>query len=177
VISSLKPATDSGIPVTGPEAFIQRTQLALGLLQQRAPDFYLRMRAAVTSIDYLDQYYLEAEDHNISLEGIGAVSTPATGQVQVLLNTAFPSGIDEYWDYDVFSYAGVLVHELRHIELHAMGTSTGGWQEEAECERAAYDAVKQMDAPGAILARYELYLAEPTSRRYQKWYDWYRQQE
>jgi hypothetical protein len=167
----------SGIPISGPDSFVSRTELALGLLKERAPDFYMRMREGVKNIDFLEESYLESQGGRITLEGIGAVSTPATGRVQVLFATAFPSGAQEYNDFDLFSYTGVLIHELRHIELHKMGQSMGGWEEEVECERAAYEALKHMQAPGAVLQRYTLYLSDPQHRRYQGWYDWYKQQE
>ncbi|HES57976.1 MAG TPA: hypothetical protein ENO21_00940, partial [Firmicutes bacterium] len=38
VVSTLTPDTDSGIEISGPEMFVLRTQLALGLLELRAPD-------------------------------------------------------------------------------------------------------------------------------------------
>jgi hypothetical protein len=175
VVATLSPDTQSGIPISGPDGFVKRTQLALDLLRQRAPDYYYRMGQSVTSIDFLGQNYLEGEGARISLEGIGAVATPSTGQVQVLVNTAFPSGFDGLTDGDLFSYTGVLIHELRHIELYRIGESPGGWEEEVLCEQAAYAALQQMDAPGAVLARYQLYLSDPQARRYQNWYKWYDQ--
>lgn len=178
VVAGLAPATDSGIPILGPQAFVRRTELTLGLLKLRAPDFYWRMQDSVKSIEYLAPTYLETEDgRKLTLEGIGALAKPATREVLVLYTTAFPSGPADTWDRDVFSYAGVLVHELRHIELHAMKLNPGGWQEEVLCERAAYAAVKQAQAPPAVLLRYEIYLDNPQAKRYQSWYDWYQQQE
>ncbi len=176
VALSLQADALSGIPISGPSAFITRTQLALDLLHRRAPDYYYRVQQSVTSIDYLGEALVNPETgKRITLEGIGALSTPSTGQVQVLLSTAFPSGLSELTDHDVFSYAGVLIHELRHIELHRSGDAPGGWQEEVRCEEAAYAALKKMDAPGALLAQYRMYLDNPQARRYQGWYDWYDQ--
>lgn len=178
VISNLTPAVDSDIAVDGPGNFVARTELVLGLLKQRAPDFYWRVQDSVTSIEYLAPSFLETEEgRKISLEGIGALAEPATGRVRVLYSTAFPSGPAELWDRDVFSYAGVLVHELRHIELHAMGIAPGGWQEEVLCERAGYTALKLAQAPAGVLLHYEIYLDNPQAKRYQQWYDWYEQWE
>jgi len=178
VVASIPPATDSGIPIEGPEVFVARTELALGLLKLRAPDFYWRMQDSVTSIEYLGPGWLEGpEGRRISLENIGALAEPATGRVRVLYTTAFPSGMADLWDRDAFSYAGVLVHELRHIELHAMGQNPGGWQEEVLCEQAAYAAMQQALAPPVIQLKYEIYLDNPQAQRYQNWYDWYKQWE
>ncbi|MBN2083336.1 hypothetical protein JW859_14155 [bacterium] len=177
-VASTPPATDSGIPIDGPPLFVSRTELALGLLKLRAPDFYWRMQDSVTSIEYLGPAWLEGpEGRRISLENIGALAEPATGRVRVLYTTVFPSGMADLWDRDAFSYAGVLVHELRHIELHAMGRAPGGWEEEVLCEQAAYAALQQAQAPPAVLLRYEIYLDDPQARRYQHWYDWYQQWE
>jgi hypothetical protein len=176
VAIGLSTTLDSGIPVTGPQAFIARTNMALDLLHKRAPDYYYRMQQSVTSIDYLGEALIdERTGKRITLEGIGALSTPSTGQVQVLVTTAFPSGLGELTDADVFSYAGVLIHELRHIELHRSGDAPGGWQEEVRCEEAAYAALLKMEAPGSILANYQMYLRNPHAERYQQWYDWYDQ--
>jgi hypothetical protein len=176
VVAHLTPDTVSGIPVSGPGSFVKRTQLALGLLKSRAPQFYYRLTQGVTSIEFLDHALVdEHTGRRISLEGIGALSTPSTGQVQVLISTAFPSGLDELNDGDVFTYAGVLIHELRHIELHKSDSAPGGWEEEVLCEQAAYAAMKAMDAPGAILTRYEMYLRNPQAKEFQPWYEWYRQ--
>lgn len=176
VISQLAPAQDSGIAISGPQQVVERTQLALGLLEQRAPDYYFRMRQSVREISYMSQTYLQGPaGRKVQLEGIGAVSTPEQRLVQVLYVTAFPGGTDELSDRDVFIYTGILVHELRHIELHYMGTAPGGWQEEVLCEEAAYDALKHMDAPGGVLLRYQLYLRDPLARPYQRWYKWYDQ--
>jgi len=176
VIPSLSAPADNRIQIEGPQAFVARTENALSLLEKRAPDFHLRMQRSVERIGYMEKPVLyNAEGRRISMEGIGAVSHPAQRSVEVLLSTAFPSGIDEYWDFDVFSYAGVLVHELRHIELHEEGSSPGGVEEEVLCEEAAYAAMQQAGAPGGVLARYELYLSNPHAGRYQRWYDWYKQ--
>lgn len=176
VINQLAPAADSGIALSGPPQVVERTQLALGLLKQRAPDYYYRICHSVKEIAYLSKSYLEGpEGRKIQLEGIGALATPQRRLVQVLYVTAFPSGTDQLYDRDAFLYAGVLVHELRHIELHYMGTAPGGWQEEVLCEEAAYDALKHMGAPGGVLMRYELYFRDPLARRYRRWYKWYDQ--
>jgi hypothetical protein len=176
VALSLKADDSSGIPIQGSSAFVGRTMLALALLKSRAPEYYYRMQQSVTSIDFLGEALVDEQTgKRITLEGIGALATPSTGRVQVLLSTAFPSGLQELTDHDVFSYAGILIHELRHIELHRSGDAPGGWQEEVRCEEAAYAALKQMDAPGALLANYELYLSNPQAKRYQDWYDWYNQ--
>jgi hypothetical protein len=175
VVDTLAPASDAGFTIDGPPVFIMRTNLVLGLIEQRAPDVYWRIQDNITSIEYLGPAYLETEEgRRISLEGIGALAETATGRVRVLYSTAFPSGPAELYDRDVFSYAGVLVHELRHIELHAMDRAPGGWEEEVLCEQAAYAALKQMSAPGGVLVRYETYLDNPRHKRYQHWYDWYK---
>jgi hypothetical protein len=175
-VGQVSAATHSGIGITGPDEFVGRTELALGLIEQRAPDYYFRLRESVVEIRYLSKSYLEGpEGRTISLEGIGAVATPEERLVQVVAVTAFPSGLDNLYDRDLFSCAGVLVHELRHIELHYMGTAPGGWQEEVLCEEAAYDMLKHAGAPGGVLLHYELYLGNPRAGRYQHWYDWYKQ--
>jgi hypothetical protein len=175
-VNQIHPATSSGIEISGPQQYVERTQLALGLLQSRAPDYYFRMRESVVRIDYLNRSFLEGPaGRKIKLEGIGAVSTPEQRLVQVLYITAFPSGVENLYDRDVFLYAGVLVHELRHIELHQMGAAPGGWQEEVLCEKAAYDALQHMGAPQGVLLRYELYFRDPLARSYQRWYKWYDQ--
>jgi hypothetical protein len=176
VVAHLVPDTTSGIPISGPASFTRRTQLALGLLKQRAPQFYYRLTQGVTAIDFLDHaLFDEHTGKQISLEGIGALSTPDTGRVQVLVSTAFPSGLDELNDGDVYTYAGILVHELRHIELHKASSAPGGWEEEVLCEQAAYAAEVAMDAPGSILTRYQMYLHNPHAKQFQPWYDWYKQ--
>jgi hypothetical protein len=176
VISQIAPALDSGITLSGPLPVVERTELALGLLKQRAPDYYFRMCHSVKDISYMSKSFLEGPaGRKIQLEGIGAVSTPEQRLVQVLYVTAFPGGTADLYDRDVFIYAGVLVHELRHIELHYMGTAPGGWREEVLCEQAAYDALKYMDAPKGVLMRYELYFRDPLARPYQRWYKWYEQ--
>lgn len=176
IAARLAPETHSNIPIAGPSSFIERTELALALLEQRAPDVYWRMQDTVKGISYLAPNYLQGPGgRRVSLEGIGALADPDTAQVEVLAVTAFPSGVDELWDRNIFSYAGVLVHELRHIELHASGLATGGWREEWMCERAAYAAEKQMQAPPGLLLQYEMYLEDPQNPRYQRWYKWYQQ--
>lgn len=175
---SLQPDTTSGVEISGPGNFVWRTQLALALLKLRAPDYYWRIQDSVTGIEYLGPTYMEGPaGRRINLEGIGAMAHPATGHVSVLYTTAFPGGPAEIYDRDLFTYAGVLVHELRHIELHKAGMNPGGWQEEVLCEQAAYAAVQQLQAPRAVLLRYETYLRNPLDRRYQRWYDWYNQWE
>lgn len=174
VASQVIPAVDSGIEVAGPQQFVERTQMALGLLAQRAPDAYFRMKDGVRRIAYMNTTYLEGpEGRKITLEGIGAVSTPDLRLVQVLYVTAFPSGVEQLYDRDLFLYAGVLVHELRHIELHQMGTAPGGWEEEVLCEQAAYDVLTYMGAPQGVLLHYEVYFRDPLARTYQRWYRWY----
>jgi hypothetical protein len=176
VVATLEPALDSGIALSGPQIFIERSELALGLLRKRAPDAYWRMQDQVTTIEYLSAAYLETPaGRKITLEGIGALAEPATGRIRVIAATAFPSGVAELYDRDVYIYAGVLIHELRHIELHNMDLAPGGWQEEVLCETAAYNVLKQMEAPQAVLLRYEIYLENPLHRRYRKWYEWYEQ--
>jgi len=175
-IARIAPVSDSGIEIEGPLDFVQRTELVLGLLKLRSPSYYFRVQQSVTSITYLAPNYLStAEGRRISLEDIGALAHPATGAVSILYSTAFPRGPGDIADYDIFSYAGVLVHELRHIELYASGQDLGGWEEEKLCEEAAYDCLKFMDAPGGVLARYDMYLYDPQHSRYQRWYDWYMQ--
>lgn len=174
-IAHLEPLGANAIRIEGPPAFVQRTGLALALMELRAPDTYWRMQDSVTSIEFLSDSYLRTEEgRKVPLERIGALATPATGRVQVLPNVAFPSGLGELWDRDVYSYAGVLVHELRHIELHSAGRAPGGWEEEVLCEQAAYSVLTEMDAPLGVLARYQAYLAAPQAGRYQHWYDWYK---
>ncbi len=178
VASQITPAFTSGIEISGPQQFLERTQLVLGLLQQRAPDAYYRMRESVVRIAYMNKSYLDGPaGRKVNLEGIGAVATPEQQLVQVLYVTAFPSGVEHLYDRDLFLYAGVLVHELRHIELHQMGTAPGGWQEEVLCEQAAYDVLKHMGAPQGVLLNYELYFRDPLARTYQRWYKWYDQWE
>lgn len=174
LVGRMTPEKDSGIPIVGPPEFVYRTEMALALLESRADDYYFRMQQYVTEIQYFDGNSLEYGDKSIPLDGIGAVSTPATGHVLVLPNTAFNSGFHNLYDRDVFVYAGVLVHELRHIELHAFNQAPGGWEEEKLCEEAAYAAIKQMDAPGGVKANYQMYLYNPQANRYQHWYDWYK---
>jgi hypothetical protein len=176
VVTRLDPASvASEVVVTGPEAFTVRTQLALALLKSRAPDAYWRLEDSAAGIEFLSASYLNAGDgRKAPLERIGALAEPATGRIMVLPTTAFPSGTGELWDRDVYIYAGVLLHELRHLELHNMGRAPGGWQEEALCEQSAYETLLQMQAPPALLARYEAYLANPHAGRYQGWYNWYK---
>jgi hypothetical protein len=176
VVTRLSPASVAGeVAVEGPPAFVFRTQLALALLKQRAPDTYWRIEDSAAGIEFLAASYLETDaGKKAPLDNIGALAEPATGRIMVMATTAFPSGTGELWDRDVFTYAGVLVHELRHLELHAMGGAPGGWQEEALCEQAAYETLSHMQAPPGLLARYESYLADPQARRYQGWYNWYK---
>ena len=47
--------------------------------------------------------------------------------------------------------------------------------DDGKAEQAAYDALSNIGAPLAILARYQSYLAQPTAKRYQRWYEWYEQ--
>ena len=176
LVQSVPPDTDSGIKLNGPQNFIWRSELVLGLLEQRAPDFYWRIQDSVTEIEYLAPNYLEGpEGRKITLEGIGALAHPASGKVSVLYSTAFPSGPGETYDRDLYIYAGVLVHELRHIELYASGLGPGGMAEEVLCEQAAYAAMLQLNAPPGLLTRYEVFLRDPEHERYQDWYDWYDQ--
>lgn len=174
VVEQLTPDTDSGIVINGPDNFVFRTELSLGLLKLRAPDYYFRLKNSITSIEFLAPTFLKTEQgKTISLEGIGAMAEVETGHVMVLYSTAFPSGMNDLTDYCVFSYAGILIHEMRHIELHVSGVAPGGWREEEMCEQAAYSALKQMDAPGGVLVRYDMYLHDPQASRYQSWYNWY----
>jgi hypothetical protein len=178
LLAVLRPPAAGATAVKGPAGFAGRTELALALLESRAPDYYKRIQEQVLSIEYMPGRVLKLEDgHTLNLERMGAVSFPAQRRVFVLMDTAFPSGLENYWDRDIYSYAGVLVHELRHIELHHSGQAPGGWQEELLCEEAAYDALKAAAAPGGVLERYEQYLANPQAGRYQHWYDWYEQQD
>jgi len=176
VVAQLAPWTPSGITIDGPSMFTERTQLALGLLRERAPDYAYRMRDAVREIRYLAPAYLEGpQGRKVSLEGIGAVAEPADRLVMVMAVSAFPSGTDQLYDRDAFSYAGILVHELRHIELDRAGLGPGGGEEELLCEQAAYDCLRQMGAPPGLLQRYELYFRNPYAGQYQKWYKWSQQ--
>jgi hypothetical protein len=182
LLTSLNPvallAESQVVELKGPESFRARTELALALLRSRAPDYYSRIQSQVLSIEYMQGRVMKLDDGvNLNLERMGAVSFPAQRRIYVLMDTAFPSGVDEIWDRDVFTYAGTLVHELRHIELHHSGQAPGGWQEEVLCEEAAYDALKAAQAPGGVMQRYEQYFADPLARRYRHWYDWYDQQD
>jgi hypothetical protein len=178
LVTKLGPDHEHGIAINGPPDYVYRTELALALLELRAPNFYFRVKQSVTSIDYLSKSFLMTEEgRKIRLEGIGGLANPATGRVQLAYTTVFPTGRVNYWDRDVFMLAGVLVHELRHIELHQLGLAPGGWYEEVLCETAAYDALKRMEAPGGVMQRYEMYLGDPQAKRYQSWYDWYKQWE
>jgi hypothetical protein len=178
LISTIQPDTESGIPINGPEGFKFRVQMALGMLKLRAADYYWRLQDSVTSIEYLDDSYWELTDgRRIELAKIGGLAQPATGRVMLRYNVAFQDGPQEFWDRTLFNIAGVLIHEMRHIELHTTGRNPGGWQEEALCEEAAYLALKQCDAPGGVLVKYEVFLRNPHHPRYQDWYDWYKQWE
>ncbi len=173
VIASIRPAPTS-VEIIGPDLFVNRTRLTLGLLQARAPAYYHRIEKEVATIEYLPAHVLAQDNgETLNLEGIGALAMPEQRRVMVLVDTAFPSGMDELWDRDVFIYAGILVHELRHIELHYNGVKLETVAEEIACEEAAYDALKAAQAPGGVLARYDLYFANPNAKRYQRWYDWY----
>lgn len=177
VISRLRRDTENQVPISGPASFVGRTELALGLLKERVPDYYYRIQKEVRSIEYQAGHELQSEDgRSLSLEGIGALAITNERRVLVLPDTAFNSGIDELVDRDVFVYAGTLVHELRHIELHAAGIAPGGVEEEVLCEQGAYDALTHANAPRSVLARYELYFSDPNARRYQRWYDFYKQE-
>lgn len=175
LMTTLQPATDSGIPITGGEAFQARTELALGLIKQRAPEFYWRIQEQVAVIEYFSPQRLNSPlGRQIRMEGIGAIATPATREVAVLPTTAFPDG-SEANDRALYNYAATLVHELRHIELHWAGQSPGGWQEEVLCEQAALAFLEIAEAPRALIAEKQAYLADPQAKRYQHWYDWYKQ--
>jgi hypothetical protein len=174
-LARLQPDTASGIPLHGPEGYLQRTELALGLLKARAPDFYWRLQQNVQRIDYLSPEELNSPaGRSVRMEGIGAISTPAERLVQVMPFTVFPDG-EGVSDRAVYNYAAVLVHELRHIELHWSRQATGGWQEEVLCEQAALGFLEQAGAPPGLIADKEAYLADPQAKRYQGWYDWYKQ--
>jgi hypothetical protein len=174
-LAHLQPDTANAVPLSGPPEFVTRTQYALGLLKWRAPDFYRRFEASVTRVDYLSPQQLNSPlGRAVRMEGIGAVSTPAARRVQVMPLTVFPDG-DGLTDRAVFNYAAVLVHELRHIELHWSQQAPGGWQEEVLCEQAALAFEQEAGAPPGLIADKQMYLADPTNKRYQGWYDWYKQ--
>jgi hypothetical protein len=175
IVARLAADHDSGIPISGPPDFVHRTKLVLALLELRAPDFYWRVQDSVRAIGYFDRQSMFSDGQKIDLSGIGAMAEPASGNVTIMSDAAYPSGRTQLYDGDLFSFAGTLIHELRHIELHAQQIAPGGWEEEMLCEQAAYDACLMMQAPPGVLARYQVYLADPQHRRYKHWYDWYDQ--
>jgi len=163
------------LPVTGEGDFPQRVQLALALLQTRAPGYYRRLTVQVTSIEFVPQGSLQFEGRIIRLTGIAAFIDVDTGAVAVRIPGAYLSGPGELYDRDVFYLAGVLVHEARHRELARVGLNIGGPREEYECERTAYDALVKMGAPRSLLQVLEQFLANPKHPRYRAWERYYEQ--
>ncbi len=158
------------LPVSGDENFQKRTQLAISLLHQRAPSFYGRLVDEVKAI-----YYVPKGMPGKSWRSIAAFTDPQTGYVFIRIPAVYSSGFGELYDRDVFYYASVLVHEMRHLELARVGLNIGGLAEEVECEQTVYDALKRMDAPKPMLFELEHFLNNPNHPRYKQWLQFYKE--
>ncbi len=163
------------IPTYGTEDFNERVQLALTLLERRAPSFFARLKRNVSSISYVPQEKLELNGRRIYLTGVSAYIDPVTGALRVRASGAYLSGLGELYDRDVFYLAGVLVHEMRHRELYKSGLNVGGLAEEFEAESTAYDALTQMGAPRSLTYSLWQFLTNPNHPRYKGWEKYYRQ--
>jgi hypothetical protein len=158
------------IPVTGDKDFQMRTQLALALLKQRAPSYYSRFLNEVKGIDYVPKGIPTK-----SWRAVAAFTDDVTKRVYVRIPAVYSSGFGELFDRDVFYYASVLVHEMRHLELARVGLSVGGLAEEYECEETAYAALKRMDAPKPLLIELQRFLDNPGDQRYKQWLQFYKE--
>jgi hypothetical protein len=158
------------IPVVGDQDFQTRTQLALALLHQRAPSYYDRFMRDVKGITYVPK-----GNPTKSWRSIAAFTDSETKIVFVRIPAVYSSGFGELFDRDVFYYASVLVHEMRHLELARVGLNVGGLAEERECEETVYDALKRMDAPKPLLIELERFLNNPDDPRYKQWLLFYKE--
>jgi hypothetical protein len=158
------------MPVNGDVDFQKRTQLALSLLRQRAPSFYDRLVSVVNAIDYVPKGMPTK-----SWRSVAAFAEPEKGYVYVRIPAVYSSGFGELYDRDVFYYASVLIHEMRHLELARVGLNVGGLAEEVECEQTVYDALTRMDAPKPLLIELEQFLNNPNHPRYKQWLQFYKE--
>lgn len=163
------------MPIEGPPDFVQRVQLALNLLENRAPRFYQRVADNLTSVSYVPEGTLKFQRRSIYLTGVAAYINPASGATSVRIPGAYLSGTNVLYDRDIFYLAGVLVHEARHRELYRSGLSVGGIAEEYECESTAYDALVRMGAPRALVYSLAQFLQNPYHKRYKAWKRYYEQ--
>jgi len=165
------------MPVNGPADVVLRVELALTLLHNRAPQYYGRVAAQVASINFVPEGKLAFEGSTLRLTGIAAYTDPSTGDVSLRVPAAYLTGPGELYDRDIFYLAGVLVHEMRHCELARAGLSVGGAAEEYECESTAYQMLKGVGAPRALLQSLEQFLLNPHHPRYRAWERFYGQYE
>jgi hypothetical protein len=165
------------MPVDGPADVVLRVELALTLLHNRAPQYYGRVAAQVASINFVPEGKLAFEGRTLRLTGIAAYTDPSTGDVSLRVPAAYLTGPGELYDRDIFYLAGVLVHEMRHCELARAGLSVGGAAEEYECESTAYQMLKGVGAPRALLQSLEQFLLNPHHPRYRAWERFYGQYE
>lgn len=163
------------MPVEGPADVVKRVELALTLLHSRAPQYYGRVAAQVASISFAPEGRVAFDGKVLRLTGVAAYMEPATGHVSLRLEAAYLSGPGELYDRDIFYLAGVLVHEMRHRELARAGLSVGGAAEEYECESTAYQMLKGVGAPRALLQSLEQFLQNPHHPRYRTWERFYGQ--
>lgn len=161
------------IPTNGPSDFAYRVQLALTLLKRRAPDFYGRVLANISSISFVPEERIELDGRRIYLTGVSAYIEPSNGETRIRVTGAYLSGLNELYDRDIFYLAGVLVHEMRHRELYKSGLNVGGAAEEFECEATAYDMLARVGAPRSLTYSLYQFLINPNHPRYKAWGRYY----
>jgi len=165
------------MPVNGPPDVVKRVKLALTLLHNRAPHYYDRVAAQVISISFAPEGRLVSEGRTLRLTGVAAYTDTTSGRVSLRIPAAYLTGPGELYDRDIFYLAGVLVHEMRHRELAQAGLNVGGAAEEYECESTAYQMLKGIGAPRALLRSLEQFLQNPHHPRYRAWERFYGQME
>ena len=175
-VEPLSRADAAWLNIDGDSLFAERTLLTLALMKKRAPDFYDFVSDRITSVSELkEERRMRINDHSINLHGVGALVDSFSGRMWIKTRMAFGSDVSSTSDWSVFNYAATLIHEAMHVEIKRQGLELGTVQEEVECEKPALDFLIRAGGPQVLIDSKEVYIKNPDSAQYQRWYRWYHQ--
>lgn len=136
------PSAPASIAVAGSSWFVEHTNVALGLLATKAPDYYAGVRAHVFRIE----------------EAVGQSSYDvASRTLRVTEAAAFPPEWRSFKDNQAEWYAGLIVHNATHIEQGIAGRPTTGYEAEQEArgrQLVIMDRLDSSENPGKQLYNY-----------------------